>query len=80
MPAIRMARPVKISVKTIIIAVFSIPPSGVTLNSIAEAQAESKKTEITGKNTLRAYNAKENDTIRPTITTLDMSATMATIK
>ena len=75
-----MAVPVKASVKTIIIAVFNIPPLGVTQNNIAEVQAARKKTEPTGKSTLRAYDVKENDTIRPTITIREISAITATIK
>ena len=45
---------IKSNVKAIIVAVFSIPPSGATPNSIAEAQAARIKTKPTGKSTLRA--------------------------
>lgn len=80
MPVVKMAVPVKARVRTIVIAVFSIPPLGVIQNNITEAQEASKKTVPAGKSTLRAYDAKENDTIRPTITIREISAITATIK
>ena len=80
LPAVNMATLVNANVKTTIIAVFSIPPFGVIQNNVTEVQEASKKTEPTGSSTLRAYDTKENATIRPTITTLDMSATMAISK
>ena len=77
-PANKITTAVKINIIAITATVFNMPLSGITQNNPAEKQEVSKKTEVVGNSTLRAYNAKENETIRPTIITLQISANTAT--
>lgn len=77
-PANMITTAVKINIIVITSTVFNMPLSGITQNNPTEMQEVRKKTDVVGNSTLRAYNAKGNETIRPTIITLQISANTAT--